>query len=102
MRPDRIALEKGEINEASHLKNRLEEKQRVERKGREKKNEVWQPRWFKQIPEEDGKGLVWVYCGDYWQQREKKEQLLKRGENNSEINSLMAEGIKGSACDFLS
>jgi len=77
-RPDRLALERGDLNEAGSAKHRLEEKQRADRKARLLKNEEWNPRWFKQIPTENNGNLIWVYCGDYWEQRAKKIEILDK------------------------
>ncbi len=43
-RPDQRLLEEGLVEEASTEKFRLEEKQRISRKGRESRKEKWEPR----------------------------------------------------------
>jgi len=113
LRPDRRALERGDMTEAGQAKHRLEEKQRAEKKIR--KNEEWSPRWFKQIPEENGQALIWVYCGDYWDQRQEKVEVIEKlkvlpvteaktlkEEMERERDALLNKGIRGSSCDFTS
>jgi hypothetical protein len=46
LRPDRFALEKGDLNKAGAEKTILEEKQRAEKKMRETKGEEFNPKWF--------------------------------------------------------
>mmetsp|Transcript_22343 Transcript_22343/g.38343 ORF Transcript_22343/g.38343 Transcript_22343/m.38343 type:complete len:445 (-) Transcript_22343:344-1678(-) len=65
LRPDRRALEKGDTVVASSEKNRLEEKQRSERKARDGKAETWTPRWFREGDLSKGE-LSWIFLGEYW------------------------------------
>jgi len=159
LRPDRRALEKGDMGEAAIMKQKMEERQRLDRKNRSAKGEEWKPRWFKQIPEETASGdyppasssltssaelnnsnhggassdsssntgaSIWVYCGDYWEQREKKEKLLVQEANDcaakTEQNTkkdeqedsstqpvekekdllMVGPDVRGLACDFRS
>jgi hypothetical protein len=46
LRPDRYALEKGDLSKAGSEKSSLEEKQRAEKKIRETKGEKFVPKWF--------------------------------------------------------
>lgn len=46
LRPDRYALEKGDLSKAGSEKSRLEERQRAEKRNREVKNEKFNPKWF--------------------------------------------------------
>ncbi|XP_052172964.1 oxysterol-binding protein-related protein 3C-like isoform X2 [Diospyros lotus] len=46
LRPDRYALEKGDLTKAGSEKSRLEERQRAEKRIRETKNQQFTPRWF--------------------------------------------------------
>ncbi|GBG60555.1 hypothetical protein CBR_g8578 [Chara braunii] len=47
VRPDRLALEKGDSSTAAAEKHRLEERQRWEKAQREQRGEPWAPRWFR-------------------------------------------------------
>lgn len=71
IRPDRVALEKGDSS-ATQMKHQLEEQQRAERRMRKEKEDVWKPRWFKKAEHADLHELekavgtdVWEYNGDY-------------------------------------
>ncbi|RVW87402.1 Oxysterol-binding protein-related protein 3A [Vitis vinifera] len=46
LRPDRYALEKGDLSKSSSEKSRLEEKQRAEKRNREAQGHQFTPRWF--------------------------------------------------------
>ncbi|KAJ4764074.1 Oxysterol-binding family protein [Rhynchospora pubera] len=46
LRPDRFALEKGDMSKSGSEKSRLEEKQRAEKRMREARNDKFTPRWF--------------------------------------------------------
>lgn len=46
LRPDRYALEKGDLSKSGSEKNRLEEKQRAEKRNREAQGHQFTPRWF--------------------------------------------------------
>lgn len=48
IRPDRYALEKGDLSKAGAEKSSLEEKQRAEKRNREAKGQEFTPRWFDQ------------------------------------------------------
>ncbi|BGP42164.1 Oxysterol-binding protein 3 [Rhodotorula kratochvilovae] len=63
LRPDQLAFERGDIDEAERLKALVEEKQRTKRK--EGRANV--PKWFRKVGE-DG----WEYGGEYFEAREKK------------------------------
>lgn len=49
LRPDRAALEHGNISGASRLKHELEEGQRAERRERDSRGETYYPRFFTQV-----------------------------------------------------
>ncbi|KAM7531868.1 hypothetical protein LguiB_035278 [Lonicera macranthoides] len=51
LRPDRYALEKGDLSKAGSEKSSLEEKQRAERKIRETKGDEFTPKWFEMTNE---------------------------------------------------
>eukprot|EP00164_Ancoracysta_twista_P003009 GFYU01004010.1.p1 GENE.GFYU01004010.1~~GFYU01004010.1.p1 ORF type:complete len:399 (-),score=124.91 GFYU01004010.1:286-1482(-) len=67
-RTDLRALYAKEMGKAGQEKNRLEEKQRAERKARAAANETWVPRLFKRSADD----VKWDYTGNYWEEREKK------------------------------
>ncbi|KMT11089.1 hypothetical protein BVRB_5g111740 [Beta vulgaris subsp. vulgaris] len=46
LRPDRFALEKGDMSKSGSEKSSLEERQRAEKRTREAKGEQFTPRWF--------------------------------------------------------
>eukprot|EP00742_Colponemidia_sp_Colp-10_P005159 GILJ01005509.1.p1 GENE.GILJ01005509.1~~GILJ01005509.1.p1 ORF type:complete len:733 (+),score=97.78 GILJ01005509.1:259-2199(+) len=72
-RPDQRALEEGNVPLATVEKHRLEEKQRTVRKFREKNNISYEPRWFKEDIDPITNKESWIYCGNYWEQRESGE-----------------------------
>ncbi|XP_050382018.1 oxysterol-binding protein-related protein 3A-like [Argentina anserina] len=51
LRPDRYALEQGDISKAGFEKSSLEERQRAEKKNREAKGHEFTPRWFDKTDE---------------------------------------------------
>jgi hypothetical protein len=74
LRPDQIALEKGDHEAAEHLKNQLEEAQRARRREMEANDGAWKPRWFTKV--EIGDEVVWkLRTGKegYWEERAKGE-----------------------------
>jgi hypothetical protein len=95
-RLDRYFLEIGDTDSASLYKRAMEEQQRCDKRQR---TELWTPLWFKQS-EEDSENSLWVYCGDYWEQREQKLALITQG--NDTAGLLQPAQVKGLACDFLS
>ncbi|GEM12824.1 oxysterol-binding protein, partial [Rhodotorula toruloides] len=64
LRPDQLAFERGEVDEAERLKAQVEEKQRAKRK----EGKVGEPRWFSKAASGEG----WEYTGKYFEAREKK------------------------------
>ncbi|MBA0857694.1 hypothetical protein Goshw_015748 [Gossypium schwendimanii] len=46
LRPDRYALEQGDLSKAGFEKSSLEERQRAEKKNREEKGHKFTPKWF--------------------------------------------------------
>jgi len=97
-RLDRLLLEKGDTDSATFWKKVMEERQRQERRNRK---DAWQPVWFKKIEQSNtlGEGKsMWVYCGDYWEQRAQKVELLKDSKDASTL--LRPSQVIGSACDF--
>lgn len=69
LRPDRYALEKGDLSKAGAEKSNLEEKQRAEKRTREAKGEQFTPRWFELSNEVSptpwGELEVYRYNGKY-------------------------------------
>ncbi|KAI3835765.1 hypothetical protein MKW92_025113 [Papaver armeniacum] len=51
LRPDRYALEKGDLSKAGSAKSSLEEKQRAEKRNRDAKGHKFTPRWFEMSEE---------------------------------------------------
>jgi len=99
-RLDRYFLEKGETDSATFWKKAMEERQRHDRKTRK---ETWQPLWFKKVEQNDSLGegkSMWVYCGDYWEQRSRKVERLKEGKDVSAL--LRPSQVLGLACDYTS
>ena len=70
LRPDQLALEKGDVDEAETLKAKLEERQRARRKILESHGQQWQPQFFTKVT--DGDEEVWMLkeSGGYWERRE--------------------------------
>jgi len=115
LRPDRRALERGDMSNAGIAKSRLEDRQRVDKRNRVGKSEEWTPRWFKPMTDEVGGGITWTYTGDYWGQRKKKMELLEKqaklkeqggedltAEEKKQLKELLCGDIFGLACDFSS
>jgi len=100
LRLDRKLLQQGEVSQATKLKKILEERKRGDKKKREEEEKIWEPSWFKNIPDEEG-GSIWVFTGAYWEQRDQKIQCIK---NNSDDHSELLDGgkSKNSASDFRS
>ncbi|KAG8131643.1 hypothetical protein E2320_009554 [Naja naja] len=66
LRPDIRHMEKGEIDQASKEKERLEEKQRAARKDRAKEEIDWRTRWFYQGTNPYTGTADWLYSGGYF------------------------------------
>ncbi|KAL6645869.1 hypothetical protein ACP70R_017477 [Stipagrostis hirtigluma subsp. patula] len=73
LRPDRYALEKGDMSKSGSEKSRLEEQQRAEKRTREAKGEQFTPRWFNLTneiaPTPWGDLEVYEYNGKYTEHR---------------------------------
>jgi hypothetical protein len=72
-RPDQRALEIGEAQRATDEKLRLEEKQRAARRRREAAGEEWRVNWFERRFDPDSQTEGWVYRGDYFERRARKD-----------------------------
>ncbi|XP_024031240.1 oxysterol-binding protein-related protein 3A [Morus notabilis] len=73
LRPDRYALEQGDLSKAGLEKSSLEERQRAEKRNREAKGHQFTPRWFDQTndisPTPWGDLEVYSYNGKYTEHR---------------------------------
>ncbi|CAK9185313.1 unnamed protein product [Ilex paraguariensis] len=73
LRPDRYALEKGDLSKASSEKSSLEERQRAEKRMREAKGHQYTPKWFdlssEIAPTPWGDLEVYKYNGKYAEHR---------------------------------
>ncbi|KAJ9698441.1 hypothetical protein PVL29_007500 [Vitis rotundifolia] len=73
LRPDRYALEKGDLSKAGAEKSSLEERQRAEKRNREAKGHKFAPRWFdfteEVTPTPWGDLEVYQYNGKYTEHR---------------------------------
>ncbi|CAN6320512.1 unnamed protein product [Urochloa humidicola] len=73
LRPDRYALEKGDMSKSGSEKSRLEEQQRAEKRTREAKGEKFAPRWFNLTdvvaPTPWGELEIYEYNGKYTEHR---------------------------------
>jgi hypothetical protein len=73
LRPDRYALEKGDMSKSGTEKSRLEEQQRAEKRTREAKGEEFMPKWFNTTnevaPTPWGDMEVYEYNGKYTEHR---------------------------------
>ncbi|PRP85453.1 putative oxysterol binding protein (Osh1) [Planoprotostelium fungivorum] len=72
LRPDRLALEKGDTTVAGREKHNLEEKQREARRKREREGVTYVPKYFQTV-KENGQDS-WEYVGKYWEEREARKQ----------------------------
>jgi len=75
-RPDRRALEMGDIALAGKEKSRIEEKQRRDRLQREKNGEKFVSKNFR-LEEDPDYGHRWTFNGEYWIEREKRVAELQ-------------------------
>ncbi|XP_062166557.1 oxysterol-binding protein-related protein 3A-like [Alnus glutinosa] len=79
LRPDRYALEKGDLSLAGLEKSRLEEKQRDEKRNREAKGHQFTPKWFDLTSEINptpwGDLEVYSYNGKYAEHRAAVDSL---------------------------
>jgi hypothetical protein len=79
LRPDRYALEKGDLSQAGLEKSRLEERQRDEKRNREAKGHQFTPKWFDRTNEINptpwGELEVYCYNGKYAEHRAAVDSL---------------------------
>nr|XP_023889883.1 oxysterol-binding protein-related protein 3A-like [Quercus suber] len=73
LRPDRSALESGDLSQAGFEKSRLEERQRAEKRSRESKSHQFTPKWFdptsEVTPTPWGDLEIYCYNGKYTEHR---------------------------------
>ncbi|GAA0140027.1 transfer/carrier protein [Lithospermum erythrorhizon] len=93
LRPDRYALEKGDMTKAGAEKSSLEERQRSEKKNREAKGHEFKPRWFDQTDEVTptpwGDLEVYQFNGKYNEHRaasESSDSVVVAGVESTEFN----------------
>lgn len=100
LRPDRYALEHGDISKAGYEKSRLEERQRAEKKNRDAKGQEFTPRWFDKTDEISptpwGELEVYSYNGKYAQHRAEIDASTSDevpGINSAEFNPWQYENL---------
>jgi len=98
-RLDRRCLQQGENSRATKLKKIMEERQRSDKKLREEEMREWEPVWFKLVDDDD-RGQLWQYQGNYWEQKDLKLQELENGNNADEL--LNGGNASNTAADFKS
>ncbi|XP_073057067.1 oxysterol-binding protein-related protein 3C-like [Primulina eburnea] len=80
LRPDRWALEKGDLSKAGAEKSNLEERQRAEKRNREAKGDPFTPKWFdptdEVTPTPWGDLEVYRYNGKYTEHRNAIENSI--------------------------
>lgn len=88
LRPDRFALEKGDLAKAGSEKSSLEERQRAEKRSREAKGHQFTPRWFdftsEITPTPWGDLEVYQYNGKYTEHRASMDNSDSTGEDNGQ------------------
>ncbi|CAI0427174.1 unnamed protein product [Linum tenue] len=92
LRPDRYALEKGDLSKSGAEKSRLEERQRAEKRLREAKGEQFTPKWFDQTnevhPTPWGDLELYQYNGKYTEHRAAIDTSSDTVEEVTDIQSL--------------
>ncbi|KAM6986880.1 oxysterol-binding protein 2 [Aplochiton taeniatus] len=83
LRPDQRLMEEGLWDEANAQKQRIEERQRLDRRRREalathaleegQENEVYQPQWFERRTDNVTGESSYVYRGGYWEAKERMD-----------------------------
>jgi len=99
-RLDRLYLESGDFDSATQWKKIMEDRQRTDRK---KRTEKWEPLWFTKVDDDTHETKsMWVYVGDYWEQRDKKVAILESVGSEEAKVLLSPPEVVGLACDFAS
>ncbi|XP_061354238.1 oxysterol-binding protein-related protein 3A-like [Gastrolobium bilobum] len=92
LRPDRMALEKGDLSTSGYEKSSLEERQRAEKRNREAKGHKFAPRWFdlteEVTPTPWGDLEVYQYNGKYTAHRAAidSSHCIEEPDSRSEFN----------------
>jgi hypothetical protein len=100
LRPDRYALEKGDLSKAGSEKSRLEERQRAEKKSREAKDEKFAPKWFdltdEVTPTPWGDLELYQYNGKYTEHRadaDNSDSVVETSFESTEFNPWQYEDL---------
>ncbi|KAH9672356.1 Oxysterol-binding protein-related protein 3A [Citrus sinensis] len=103
LRPDRYALEKGDLSKAGSEKSRLEERQRAEKRIREAKDDMFTPKWFdlsdEVTPTPWGDLEVYRYNGKYSELRATLDNSESLGEINPETTEFNPWQYEDSAAE---
>jgi len=99
LRPDRKFLEKENLTVAGTYKLQVEENQRNQENARKSRGDPWVPKWFSPVPDPFTDEEIWVYTGNYWEERKMKQELLKTNPDQAQ-NLLVRSDVSGLACDF--
>ncbi|KAK7255800.1 hypothetical protein RIF29_29221 [Crotalaria pallida] len=92
LRPDRLALEKGDLSTSGYEKSSLEERQRAEKRNREAKGHKFTPRWFdlteEVTPTPWGDLEVYQYNGKYTAHRAAidSSEYIEEPDSRTEFN----------------
>ncbi|KAI4354503.1 hypothetical protein L6164_003357 [Bauhinia variegata] len=99
LRPDRMALEKGDLSKSGYEKSSLEERQRAEKRNREAKGHKFSPRWFDQTDEVAatpwGDLEVYQYNGKYAAHRQAidSSDSIDNADNTTEFNPWQYDNV---------
>ncbi|GLT92559.1 hypothetical protein SLE2022_103910 [Rubroshorea leprosula] len=100
LRPDRYALEQGELSKAGSEKSSLEERQRAEKRNRETKGHQFTPKWFdltsEVTPTPWGDLEVYQYNGKYTEHRaaiDSSTSVIEIDNRSTEFNPWQYEDL---------
>ncbi|KAK3206281.1 hypothetical protein Dsin_020327 [Dipteronia sinensis] len=91
LRPDRFALEKGDMSRAGTEKTSLEERQRAEKRAREAKGHQFLPRWFDMT--EEVSSTPWGEL-EIYQYNNKYAEHLAAAESSSSVDEVDVQSIE--------
>lgn len=100
LRPDRAALEEGDLSKAGNEKSSLEERQRAEKRNRESKGQKFIPRWFdctgELSPTPWGELEIYQYNGKYTKHREDidRSDFVEGSNKETEFNPWQYENLE--------
>jgi hypothetical protein len=100
LRPDRMALEKGDLSVSGNEKSSLEERQRAEKRNREAKNHKFTPRWFdlteEVTPTPWGELEVYQYNGKYTEHRAAidSSDIIEEPDSRPEFNPWQFDNLE--------